>query len=140
VYARRAFIDGIVAAAVANGVMVLLRTLGLRLDIDTQLAALFGMSSWVVGLALYLLIGGAFALVYAVIFEWALNQAGVGPGLLLGAWHTIVAGFIWASTTDPGRFWVHFGAGGIAALFLVHFVYGGVVGGMYRTKHTLQYA
>jgi len=140
VYPRRAFIDGIVAAAVANGILVLLRAAGLRLDIDTQLAALFGMSSWVVGLALYLLIGGAFALVYAVIFEWALNQAGVGPGLLLGAWHTIVAGFIWASTTDPGRFWVHFGAAGIAALFLVHFVYGGIVGGMYRTKHTLRYA
>jgi len=121
-------------------VMLLLRTAGLPLDIDTQLAALVGASSWVVGFALYLLIGGAVALIYAVIFEWAFNQAGVGPGLLLGAWHTIVAGFVWASTSDPGRFWVHFGAGGIAALFLVHFVYGGIVGGMYRTKHTLHYA
>ena len=50
--------------------------------------------------------------------------------------HTI-AGFACASTTDPGRFWVHFNAGGITALFLVHLVYGGVVGDLYHTKHTL---
>lgn len=133
----RAFVAGIVAAAIVSGVILLLRTTGLSLDVHTQLAGLFGASSWIVGLAIYLVIGGALALVYAAFFEWALHQAGVGPGILVGAWHTILAGFAWATTSDPGRFWVHFGAGGIAALFLVHFVYGGVVGGLYRTKHTL---
>ena len=136
-YAGRAFVAGIVAAAIASGVMLLLRALGVPLDIDARLAALFGASSWIVGFALYLLIGGAIALGYATFFEWALHQAGVGPGVLVGAWHTILAGFAWSYGTDPGKFWVHFGAAGIASLFLVHFVYGGVVGGLYRTKHTL---
>jgi hypothetical protein len=90
------------------------------------------------GLTLYVLIGGAVALAYAAFFEWALQQSGVGPGLLLGACNTIIAGFLWATGSDPGKFWVHFGAAGIAALFLVHFVYGAVVGGLYRTKHTLE--
>ena len=134
----RAFVSGIVAAAIATGVILLLRTTGLSLDIDTRLAALFGASSWIVGVGIYFLIGGVLALAYAAFFEWALHQAGVGPGILIGAWHTILAGFAWAGTTDPGKFWVHFGAAGIASLFLVHFVYGGVVGGLYRTRHALR--
>ena len=137
-HAGRAFVAGIVAAAVASGIMLLLRATGLTLDIDTRLATLFGTSSWIVGLAVYLVIGGIIALGYAAFFEWVIQQAGVGPGVLLGAWNTIIAGFVWASTTDPGKFWIHFGAGGIAALFFVHFVYGGVVGGLYHTKHTLK--
>jgi hypothetical protein len=135
----RAFVSGIVAAAIATGVILLLRTTGLSLDIDTRLAAMFGASSWIVGVAIYLLIGGVIALAYAAFFEWALHQPGVGPGILIGAWHTILAGLAWAGTADPGKFWVHFGAAGIASLFLVHFVYGGVVGGLYRTKHVLTY-
>ncbi len=133
----RAFIAGIVAAAAASVVMLVLRAAGLPLDIQTQLAAMFGTSGLMLGLAFYLLVGGAVALVYAVVFEWVLNQAGVGAGLLLGACNTIIAGFLWAQGTDPGRFWQHFGAPGMAALFLVHFVYGGVVGGLYQTKHRL---
>jgi len=53
----RAFVSGIVAAAIATGVILLLRTTGLSLDIDTRLAAMFGASSWIVGFAIYLLIG-----------------------------------------------------------------------------------
>ncbi len=136
-YTGRAFIAGIVAAAAASVVMLMLRTAGLPLDIQTQLAVMFGASGLVLGLAFYLVVGGAVALVYAVVFEWVLNQAGVGAGLLLGACNTIIAGFLWSRGSDPGRFWQHFGAPGMAALFLVHFVYGGVVGGLYRTKHRL---
>lgn len=133
----RAFIAGIAAAAVASVVILLLRMVGVPLDIHPRLAEMFGASGWVVGLVLYLVIGGAVALLYAVFFEWAFNQAGVGPGLLVGAWNTIIAGFLWAGGSDPGRFWQHFGVAGMASLFLVHFVYGGVVGGLYRTKHRL---
>jgi hypothetical protein len=130
----RAFLAGVVAAAVAIVVMLLLRTAGLPLDIPARLAMMFGASGWVPGVMFYLLAGGVIALVYAVVFEWAFNQAGVGPGILLGAWNTIFAGFFWQFGSDPGRFWQHFGAAGMASLFLIHFVYGGVVGGIYKTK------
>jgi hypothetical protein len=139
VNAGRAFVAGIVAAAVASAIVLLLRPVGVPLDIFSRLAERSGASSWVVGLTLYVLIGGGVALVYAAFFEWALHQAGVGPGLLLGACNTIIAGFLWAASgPDPGKFWVHFGAAGIAALFLVHLVYGAVVGGLYRTRHTVE--
>ena len=134
----RAVAAGIVAAAVVSVIMLVLRPVGVPLDIFPRLAERFGGSSWVMGLTLYVLIGGGVALAYAAFFEFALHQAGVGPGLLLGACNTIIAGFLWARGSDPGKFWVHFGAAGIAALFLVHFVYGAVVGGLYRTKHTLE--
>jgi hypothetical protein len=61
------------------------------------------------------------------------------PGLLLGACNTIFAGFFWSLVSGPGQFWEHFGASGIATLFLVHFVFGAVVGGLYRTRHVLEY-
>jgi hypothetical protein len=134
----RAVAAGIVAAAVVSVIVLVLRPVGVPLDIFPRLAERFGGSSWVMGLTLYVLIGGGVALAYAAFFEFALHQAGVGPGLLLGACNTIIAGFLWARGSDPGKFWVHFGAAGIAALFLVHFVYGAVVGGLYRTKHTLE--
>jgi len=137
VYAGRAFVTGIIAAAIASATIALSKTVGLSLDIDARLAAIVGASSWIVGLAIYLAVGGLIALAYAAFFEWVLRQSGVGPGLLLGAWNTIAAGFIWAYGSDPGKFWVHFGAAGVASLFLVHFVYGAVVGGLYRTKHAV---
>jgi len=139
VYAGRAFVAGIVGAAIASAIIFLLRIVGVSLDIDARLAGIVGASSWMVGLVIYLAVGGVVALAYAAFFEWALHQSGVGPGLLVGAWNTIIAGFIWSYGTDPGRFWIHFGAAGIASLFLVHFVYGAVVGGLYRTKHQLTY-
>lgn len=135
----RAFVDGLIAAAVVSGVMFALRLAGLPLDIESRMAAFFGTSGWVVGVALYVLIGGFVALAYAAIFDWVLHQSGIGIGLLLGAYNTILAGFIWSLGSDPGRFWLHFGAAGIASLFLVHLVYGAVLGSLYRTKHTLEY-
>ena len=136
---RSAFIAGVVAAAIASGVMLLLRLVGLPLDVLTRMGGVIGLSTWVVGLVLYLLVGGIVALIYAAVFEWVLSQGGVGAGLVLGAFNAIIAGFIWSPGSDPGRFWEHFGVAGIAALFLVHFVYGGIVGGMYRANHTPVY-
>jgi hypothetical protein len=134
-YTARAFVAGIVAAAVACVAMLLVRSAGVPLDIPTRLAMMFGASGLVLGVLFYLVAGGLIALIYAVVFEWVLNQAGVGAGLLLGACNTIIAGFLWQGGSDPGRFWQHFGAAGMASLFFVHFVYGGVVGGLYKTKH-----
>jgi len=140
VNATRAFVAGIVATTLMSLIMVLLRALGVPLHIETRMAQLFGTNAWAVGFAVYVLCGGILALAYAAFFEWVLNQSGVGPGVLLGAVNTIAAGFVWAALTGPGKFWVNVGPAGVAALFLVHFVYGGIVGGLYRTRHTLTYS
>lgn len=137
--AGRAFGAGVIGAAIMSAIMVWLRAVGVPLHIELRLAAILGTHLWIVGLAAYLLIGGIIGLGYAAVFEWVLHQAGVGPGLLIGACHTIFAGFVWSQLSGPGRFWENLGVPGIAALFLLHFLYGAIVGGLYRTEHVLEY-
>lgn len=137
--AGRAFVVGIAGTVIMSLIMAALRQAGVPLHVEARIAQWFGTGAWEVGFLAYVLLGGVIALAYAAIFEWVLHQAGVGPGLLLGACNTIVAGFIWARLAGPGQFWQHFGAAGMAALFLTHFAYGAVVGGLYRTRHQLEY-
>jgi hypothetical protein len=136
----RAFIAGIVGALVMSLIMMWLRAIGIPIHLELRLAAIVGLHAWIVGFIAYLLIGGIVALVYATIFEYVLNQAGVGAGLMVGACHSIFAGFIWSQVAGPGQFWDSFGPAGIATLFLLHFVYGGIVGALYETQHRLVYA
>lgn len=136
----RAFVAGVVGAIVMSLLMIWLRAIGIPLHLEMRLASMIGIHVWAAGLAAYLIIGGIVGLIYALAFEYILNEAGVGPGLMVGACHSIFAGFIWAQLTGPGRFWDNFGPGGIAALFLLHFVYGAVVGALYRTEHHLVWA
>jgi hypothetical protein len=135
----RAFVAGVVGTVVMSLIMISLRAIALPLHIEHRLGASVGLGAWVPGLIIFLIIGGVLALVYAAIFEWVLNQAGVGAGLLLGACNAVFAGFFWAQMSGPGPFWDRLGIEGIGALFFVHFVYGAVVGGLYRTRHTLAY-
>ena len=137
--AGRAFVAGVVGAFVMSLVMIGVRAAGIPLHAEQQLAATLGTRIWEVGLLAYLVIGGVLGVLYAIVFEWVLGEAGVGPGMLLGAINTIFAGFVWAGLGGPGRFWGTLGPAGIGALFLVHVVYGAVVGGLYKTEHTLVY-
>ena len=43
--------------------------------------------------------------------------------------------FLWSAFDGPGRFWSSFGPPGVIALFLVHILYGMIVGGVYKTQH-----
>ena len=121
-------------------VMIWLRGIGVPLHLELQLAAVLGTQAWIVGLIAYLIIGGITGLIYALAFEYILNDAGVGAGLLVGACNSIGAGFIWAHMPGPGRFWDTLGPSGIAALFLLHFIFGAIVGGLYRTEHHVAWA
>ncbi|HEX5473058.1 MAG TPA: hypothetical protein VFX12_00235 [Vicinamibacterales bacterium] len=134
----RAFAAGVVGALVMTLLMMLLRATGTHLELETPLAAVFGAHSWLAGWIAYLIIGGLLAQIYAFGFEFILNQAGVGAGLLFGAIHSVLAGFVWSNIAGgPGKFWDTLSGEGIALLFFLHFVYGAIVGGLYRTEHTL---
>lgn len=138
--ATRAFVAGIIGALALSLIMIWLRAIGVPIHLELQLASVLGTHLWIVGLIAYLIIGGITALIYALVFEYILNEAGIGAGLLVGACHTIFAGFIWAHLPGPGQFWDGLGPAGIAALFLLHFVFGAIVGGLYRTRHHLAWA
>lgn len=129
----RAFAAGVAGALIITGLMVGLSGLALPKEIDVRLASLLGAHLWFVGLALYLLIGGLLGLAYALVFEKVVHQSGVGPGLMLGAYNTILAGFVWAALGGPGPFWESAGPKGIMMLFLTHFAFGALVGGLYRS-------
>jgi hypothetical protein len=123
-----------------NLVMAGLRAIGLPLHILSQLASVLGTSVWMVGLAMQLVIGGALGVVYGMIFDLALHESGAGPGALLGAFNTIIAGFVWAALGGPGHFWSDIGAQGIAALFLTHIVFGAVVGAVFKAENRMDTA
>jgi hypothetical protein len=135
----RAFVAGVIGTVIMSLIMISLRAIAVPLHVEHRLGAAVGFGAGVPGLIVYVVIGGVLALAYAAIFEWVLHQAGVGPGLLLGACNAVFAGFFWAQLSGPGPFWDRLGAEGVGALFLVHFVYGATVGGLCRTRHTLAY-
>jgi multisubunit Na+/H+ antiporter MnhB subunit len=135
----RAFAAGVVGTVLMSLIMIVFRATGTPIHVELRLGATLGTQMWLVGFIMYLLIGGVFAVGYAAVFEYVLNQAGIGPGLLMGAYHTIFAGFFWATVAGPGPFWDSFGPEGIALLFLLHFTYGAVVGALYRNQHVLAY-
>ncbi len=130
---------GVVGALVMSVIMFWLRAVGVPLHIEQQLAVALGTRIWLVGFLAHLLIGGAIALVYGIVFEVIFHRSGVGAGVVLGAMNTIFAGFAWAVIGGPGRFWGGLGPEGVAALFLVHMAYGAVVGGLYKAQHLLVY-
>lgn len=133
----RAFVAGVVGALAMSLVMIGVRAAGVPLHIEAQLAAVLGTNSWVVGLAAHLLIGGALGIVYGMAFESVLHQSGVGPGVILGAYNTIIAGFVWAVLGGPGQFWSAAGPRGVIALFLAHMTFGAVVGAAFQAEERL---
>ena len=133
----RAFVAGVVGALAMSLVMVGVRAAGIPLHIESQLAAVLGTNLWIVGLAAHLLIGGALGIVYGMAFELVLHQSGAGPGVILGAYNTIIAGFVWAAIGGPGHFWSAVGPPGIIALFVAHMTFGAIVGAAFKAEERL---
>ena len=133
----RAFVAGVVGALAMSLVMVGVRAAGIPLHIESQLAAALGTNAWIVGLLAHLVIGGALGILYGMAFELVLHQSGVGPGVILGAYNTIIAGFVWAAIGGPGHFWSAVGPPGIIALFLAHMTFGAVVGAAFKAEERL---
>jgi hypothetical protein len=139
VNAGRAFVAGVIGALAMSFIMIWLRVIGVPLHIESQLAAALGTRMWVVGLLAHVVIGGLIAIVFALVFEFVLNESGVGPGLMVGACNTIFAGFVWTAQGGPGSLRHTLGPSGIGALFLLQMMFGAIVGGLYRTRHALVY-
>jgi len=138
-HAGRAFAAGVIGALAMSLIMVGLRAIGIPLHIELRLAGILGSGAWIVGFIAHLLIGGLVGLVYMLVFEFVFAQSGVGAGVLLGAINTLIAGFLWAGFDGPGHFWSSFGPAGIVSLFLVHILFGAIVGGLYRNEHVYVY-
>lgn len=133
----RAFIAGVLGAVAMSLVMAGLRAAGIPLHIEAELAARLGTQAWSVGLAAHLLLGGVLGIVYGIVFERVLHDSGVGPGVVLGAYNTVIAGFVWAAIGGPGHFWSGVGPQGIVALFIAHMTFGAVVGAAFKAEERM---
>jgi len=142
---QRAFLAGIAGAIAMSLVLGAFRSLGVSVSFEDLLGSTLvrqpGMSRWLVGLALHLLIGGMTAIVYAVAFEYAVQRSGPVVGAGFGLAHGLMAGLFMSaipamnplipdSVQAPGAFLDNLRFGPFLFLFL-HVVYGAVTGYLY---------
>jgi len=138
----RAILAGILGALAMSLTMFLLRSTGVNVNLEALLGTMFqvpwGVHPWLVGFLLHLTVGAVAGLVYAVIFEMAVQRSGPVVGAGLGLCHGMLAGLMmsgipamnplaWGTLGAPGPFLqnVHFGP---VVFLLVHCLFGVVVG------------
>ena len=141
----KAFWGGVLGALMMVIVMWIGRTItGTTMSIAMLLGTMLrppGSTAWTLGLFMHLAIGGMIGLVYGWIFE-RLAQGGVMTGVTLGLANALVAGVVMgmmpmihpripAAMSAPGYFLSNIGMLGVTTLFVMHLLYGGIVGAMY---------
>jgi len=157
---KRGFVAGLAGAVAMSLAMAAFRFLGVNVSLEDLLGSTIvrqpGVSRWLVGLALHLLVGGVTAIVYAVGFEYAVQRSGPMVGAGFGLANGLMAGLFMSaipamnplipdSIRAPGAFLENIRLGPFLFLFL-HVVYGVVVGTLYgpplqkphlETKHAV---
>lgn len=142
----KAIIAGLVGAVAMTAIMWMGRTfMGMPANLEMMLGTMFGGSpgpmKWALGFAIHLSAGVVFALIYAAIFEKVTNRSGWLVGAGIGIAHTIFSGLMMGAVPimhplipeqmpAPGMFMANVPMG-VIAFFMLHIIYGSVVGGMY---------
>jgi hypothetical protein len=141
----RAVFAGILGALAMSAAMFLLRLGGINVSLEALLGTLVKPAAdsevWLAGFAIHLAVGAVAGLVYAAIFEMAVQRAGPLVGGGLGLCHGLLAGLVmsgipamnpvsWGSLSAPGPFLqnLHFGP---FVFLLLHCLFGVVVGTAY---------
>ena len=142
----RAFAAGVMGALVMSFLIALARGLGMQVNLEMMLGTMLGgppsLSKWVMGFVMHLIIGGLWALLYAAGFEYLTHHASWVIGLGFAMIHALIAGvfmgimpaihpLIPAMMPAPGAFMAHLGLMGVIAEFMLHLIYGAIVGAMY---------
>jgi len=145
-HAGKAFTAGVVGGAVMTGIMWLARTfMGMPMNLEmmegTMLVRPPGPVAWGVGFLMHLMISGLIAFVYAWGFERVTHRAGWLVGAGFGVVHAVIAGVVMGmmpavhplipgQMPAPGAFLSNVPMGPVA-LFMLHVVYGAIVGAIY---------
>ncbi len=142
----RAFVLGVLGAGAISVASAVLRAASVPISMEMILGTLFGAapggSAFVVGLALHLAIGGLFGVLYGYLFERVWDHGGAGTGMILSVIHAALIGIVVGLTPqfhplvpevlrDPGPYFANSGIVGVLGFFLLHVLYGGIVGGGY---------
>lgn len=144
--AGRAFVAGVIGGAVMSALMWMARTImGMPANLEMMLGTMVtdpGTTAWLIGFVMHLMISGAIALIYAWGFEHVTHRAGWLVGAGFGIIHAIIAGMVMGMMpmmhprmpnpiSPPGAFLSNLGTMGIVAEFVLHVIYGAVVGAIY---------
>lgn len=143
----KAFWAGVVGGIAMVILIWMARTfMGMQMNLSMMIGTMFlpaGPAAWILGFIVHLVISGLIALIYAWGFENVKHKAGVWLGVAFSLIHATIAGLVMGMVPAmhpripemmpaPGFFLSRMGAMGVIALFVLHFVYGGIVGAMYR--------
>lgn len=143
-----AFVAGVVGGAAMSALMWMARMMmGMPANLEMMLGTMVmppGTTAWIIGFVMHLMISGAIALLYAWGFEHVTHRAGWLVGAGFGILHAIVAGMVMGMMPmmhprmpdpmmAPGAYMSNLGMMGVIAEFMLHIVYGAIVGAMYGT-------
>jgi hypothetical protein len=147
----KAFKAGMIGAAVMTVLMIIARTLNLTtLNIEMALGSMLtqqiSTGSWMLGLAMHLIVGGILAQLYAFGFEVLTHRTSAWIGAGFSLVHTVIAGGVMAmlgaihplmlngQIMAPGPFAINYGTLTAAAFVALHIIYGACVGGLYTMR------
>jgi hypothetical protein len=136
---------GIAGALAMSLAMFVMRRLGIDVSLERLLGSMLPsndlISPWVGGFILHLMVGAVAGLVYAFVFEVAVQRSGPVIGAGMGLAHGMLAGLFMSAipamnpldptaTSAPGPFLSHMTLGPLVFL-LLHCLFGAVVGTVY---------
>lgn len=142
----RAIVFGVLGAAAISVMSVGLRAAGLPIRLELLLGTLTGLqpgpTAFVVGLAMHLAIGGLFGVLYGWLFERVWDHGGAATGAILAVLHSALIGMAVGLTPqfhplvpeqirDPGPYFANTGVAGVISFFVIHILYGAIVGAGY---------
>lgn len=143
----RAFLAGVIGGVVMSLVMAMARNfMGMEVHLEmmegTMLGLQPGTTTWVIGFVMHLIISGIIGIIYAFGFEYITHRAGWLMGAAFSIVHGLIAGVLFTmipaihplvpeKMPAPGAFMSNQGAMGVIAFFILHLIYGAVVGALY---------
>jgi len=143
----RAMLGGATGAVAVTFYNLILRYLGMHIDIEMILGTIFGgmpgISHWWIGFGIHVIVGMSFGIIYAFFFELGTRKTGWIAGLKIALPHTIIAGFLYGFIPvinpivprylpAPGYFMAHDGVPYIAAFAGMYFLFGLIMGITYK--------
>lgn len=142
----RAFWAGVAAAGLISMLTAIGRMAGMPVNLELWLGSMLvgtaGFGTWGIGFAIHLFIGGLFGLLYGYLFDHVLHRVGWSIGLGIGAVHGVLAGLLMGllplvhplmpqSLASPGVFLAEIGPGAVIAFFILHLLFGSLMGAAY---------
>jgi len=143
---NRAIVGGVLGAGLMSVIMAMARGMGMNVNLEQMLGTMTGMmpsgTTFAIGLAVHLMMGAAFAVAYAWLFEHVAHRGHWATGALVAIPHIVVAGLMMGvipmihplmpnPVPPPGVFMSALGPMGVGAMVMLHLIFGAVVGGVY---------